>query len=50
LGKIKAQFYVQYIFQKYFLLKGNVEKYGGNKEAIDENIWRLKDAIFITNK
>jgi len=37
LEKIKTQFYVQYIFQKYFLLKGNVEKYGSVREAIDEN-------------
>jgi len=50
LGKIKAQFYVQHIFQKYFLLKGNVEKYGGDKEAKDENICRLKDRSFITDK
>jgi hypothetical protein len=47
--KSEHNFMFNIFFQKYFLLKGNLEKYHSAREAIDENIWCLKDAIFVAD-
>lgn len=47
LEKIKTCFMVNNFFRTWYLVRGNVEKYGTDKQAIDDNIIRTVHFICV---